>query len=167
MLRLIRFTITEVVIIIVCIAILTAVAINRTIGTQAVARDSERSADIDAIASKLESWYNGSGQGRYPSTAELVDNESWILANLKGIDPMALRSPNVLASDPPSIVTATNNVTTISGVTPQPTVDKYVYQPIAPDDSLCTNLSQKCLRFALYYRSEVDDTVHIKDSLAQ
>lgn len=86
------FTIVELLIVIVVIGILAALVLNSFQGVQARARDTERRTDINAVATQLEVYYNDNGG--YPSKADidLADN-SWALANLKGLDVEALKDP--------------------------------------------------------------------------
>lgn len=58
------FTLVELLVVIAIIAILAVVGITIFSGTQAVARDSRRKADIDSIAAALEANYN-SVSGKY------------------------------------------------------------------------------------------------------
>ncbi len=79
---------------------------------------------------------------------------------LRDIDQSSLISPNA-ASQSETFIPATNNIQTTAGVLPQPNANQYVYQPIQNDGSLCTNESQECRKFNLYYRLEGDNTVYM------
>lgn len=93
--------------------------------------------------------------GRYPSTA-IVGQETKVLGDL---DADSIVAPNTNSSDD-ALVAATNNDQTVSGVTPQPTINQYVYQPLQADSSLCSVSVQRCTKFNIYYRSEADNTVY-------
>ena len=157
------FTIVELVIVITIMGILLTLAVVNITATQVNARDTKRSSDTASIANSLETFYkNGTSTstsvGRYPSTALLASAETSIKAFLPDIDLAVVTAPgapNVGAS----FIPATNAVQTEVGVLPQPTIAQYVYQPIQADGTLCTTESQECRKFAIYYRSEIDNTV--------
>lgn len=77
------YTIIELLIVMVVVAILSGLILGSLQGTQAKARDAERAADIDNIRSKLEQYY--SDNGGYPNTVNTT-----LLAVL---DPGALVDP--------------------------------------------------------------------------
>lgn len=155
------FTIVELLIVIAIMGILLVLAVVNLRGTQAGSRDNERASDSQAIATHLESFYtsgnaSSSTFGYYPSTA-LIGQE---LTYLPDIDTKLLVAPGESsASD--SFFAATNNNETESGVTPQPdnTSYSYIYQPLAADGSLCTG-STECVKFNIFYKKEVDNTVY-------
>lgn len=123
-------------------------------------RDSERKSDTEAIALQLENYYlsgapNSSTTGNYPALDELIGSETNILTELS---PDSLKAPNKTSS---SFLAATNNTQTTAGVTPTPTIDTYIYQPIASDGSLCAVSTQDCRKFNLYYKNEIDGTINI------
>lgn len=84
------FTIVELLIVIVVIAILAALVLNTFAGVQQRARDTERTTDIKAIASQLEVYY--ADNGNYPSFTELSDS-TWRDTNMPGIDEGAFFAP--------------------------------------------------------------------------
>lgn len=155
------FTIVELLIVIAIMGILLVLAVVNLRGTQVDARDNERVADIESIATQLESFYNGgsassSSFGYYPSTA-LVGSENSFLPD---VDTKILIAPGeTTISD--SFFAATNNNQTEAGVTPQPdnASYSYIYQPLATDGTLCTG-STECRKFNLFYKKEKDDTVY-------
>jgi prepilin-type N-terminal cleavage/methylation domain-containing protein len=151
------FTIVELLIVIVVIGILAALVLNSFSGVQAKARDTERQTDVKSIATQAEAWYNQAGQGAYPATADLT-SDAWITTNLKGADLNAFRAPGVATN---SVVAATNIVETAAGVLPQPSKNQYVYQPL----TACTTTGSACVRFNLYYLTESDNVVQMKQSL--
>lgn len=84
------FTIVELLIVIVVIAILATLVIVTFTGIQQKARDSKRETDIDALDSHLEAFY--ANNGYYPTLAAL-QTPSWVASNMKGFDPSALTDP--------------------------------------------------------------------------
>jgi len=89
------FTIVELLIVIVVIAILATLVIVTFTGIQQKARDSQRQTDINALNSHLEAYY--ASNGNYPTLANLQDG-TWVSANLKGLDPESLLDPKAAAS---------------------------------------------------------------------
>jgi prepilin-type N-terminal cleavage/methylation domain-containing protein len=84
------FTIVELLIVIVVIGILATLVIVTFSGIQQKGRNSQRQTDINAVASHVSAFY--ADKGYYPTAAQLKDS-SWVAANLKGLDPEALRDP--------------------------------------------------------------------------
>ena len=84
------FTIVELLIVIVVIAILATLVIVTFTGIQQKARDSKRETDIDALDSHLEAFY--ADNGYYPTWDDL-NTPSWVASNMKGFDPSALTDP--------------------------------------------------------------------------
>lgn len=70
------FTIVELLIVIVVIAILAAISLVAYNGVQQRARDSQRKADVAAIVKALELYYND--KGRYPGTPDETGGSSTI-----------------------------------------------------------------------------------------
>jgi general secretion pathway protein G len=105
------FTIVELLIVIVVIGILAALVITTFSGIQRKARDSERQTDINAVHGQVEAYY--AQNGKYPTLANLQDNSAannWVSQNLKGLDPSALKDPNIGTTTPYPVgsPTATN-----------------------------------------------------------
>lgn len=155
------FTIVEIIVTITIMAILLTLAVVNVTSSEANARDAERKADMESLALNLESFYKNvdpsiplSGSG-YPNTTLLTD--ATITSTLPDIDPKSVRAPGVTESDPISVVAATNNVQTITGVTPLPTSSSYVYQPLSETDALCT--TGACRKFNIFYFQETTNTV--------
>lgn len=174
------FTVVEIVITITIMAILLVLSTVSFQATMANSRDNEREDDIETLALQIESYYNSgndvdSTQGQYPSvdpTNSLTDSDTSTNTNeltlLRNLDPVNIVAPESDSSILSSLIAATNNTQTTAGVTPQPTKDQYVYQPIAADGSLCDNIATKtCTKFNLYYRTEVDNTVKMITSRHQ
>lgn len=84
------FTIVELLIVIVVIAILATLVIVTFTGIQQKARDSKRQTDVNALASHLAAYF--ANNGYYPTVTDL-QNATWVSANMKGFDPSALTDP--------------------------------------------------------------------------
>lgn len=165
------FTIVELIITITIMGILLTLAVVNLNATQISARDVERKTDIETIATTLEAYYNSNDSshsgsvdlagGSYPATLN-ISNDTNLKTALPGIDPRVLRAPGVETTDPKSLTVAANNIQTVAGVLPQPTISTYIYQPIKKDGSLCTKIVNRgdCRKFNLYYKLEADGTVY-------
>ena len=93
------FTIVELLIVIVVIAILATLVIVTFTGIQQKARDSQRQTDINALNSHLAAYY--ASNGVYPTLANLQDmtaTTGWVAVNMKGLDPESLRDPKAAAN---------------------------------------------------------------------
>ena len=178
------FTVVELIITITIMAILLALSVIGLRSTQINGRDEERKTDTANIARSLEGMYpsvtNGlllptnelpSGSG-YPSTELLktygIDNiDSYSTGAFSKED---LQAPGITGSNI-SLIMATNDVQTPTGVMPAPTIDTYIYQPIGTSsmypNKLCTPLLTVCRKFNLYYRLEGDGTVQMITSKNQ
>src|ERR1044072_8682606 len=84
------FTIVELLIVIVVIGILATLVIVTFTGIQQKARNTKRQTDINAIQSHVEAYY--AQNGYYPTLAHMND-ATWRSANIKGLDPDALKDP--------------------------------------------------------------------------
>jgi len=84
------FTIVELLIVIVVIAILATLVIVTFTGIQQKARDSQRQTDINALDSHLEAYF--AQNGYYPTLLDM-QTPAFISANMKGLDPQALIDP--------------------------------------------------------------------------
>lgn len=162
------FTLVEVVITITIIGLLLIIAAVSLNASQMNARDAERRTDVEGIALHLESFYSSGSDtltpGGYPGTDQIA-SEASIKSALRDIDTANLRAPNYSGTGT-SLVAATNATQTTSGVSPQPTINQYVYQPIN-NSTLCTSTAAKCTKFVLYYRSEISGTVQMIKSRNQ
>jgi len=158
------FTAVELAIVIVIMGILLTVGIISFRGMQATSRDKEREADVQAIATLLESIYPqeiktvpGIGgaivkkAGSYPSRA-VFDFETGtprkyynlVFENLtRGAD----CAPDANCNPPSSLITSTN-------LTPTPTVSQYIYVPSQPGGIGCGDVDEECRRFKIYYKLE-------------
>lgn len=150
------FTIIELIIVITVMGILLVLGVVNLNGSQSSARDAERKADIETIAAHLETYYIAGSDtditvGHYPFASNtaptgLIGNET---TYLRDIDPKSLQAPNM---DTSSLVAASNNLAQ------SPTINQYIYQPIASDGSLCDTLTKECRKFNLYYKLETATT---------
>jgi len=154
------FTVIELIVVMVILGILLSIGAVGLNSSLAPARDDERKTDVQSIATALESYYNSKATlPSYPSTAELTNSETAIMNSLTNVDIKIFRAPGV--SDAANTFTlATNNTTTTAGVTPQPTIGQYVYQPLQAGGALCTLTTQTCERFNIFYKLEGDNTVY-------
>lgn len=149
------FTLVELLITMTIMTILLVLVVVNLRSNEANARDEKRKTDASNIAQQLETYYeaelNSNDPGAYPATAD-VDTEAEVKAVLSDLDPKSLRAPDVADSSAMSFTVATT-----SGAQ-TPTVDKYIYQPLKTDGSLCTTFSSgaanECRRFILYYKLE-------------
>lgn len=156
------FTVVEMIITVTIMGILLLLAVVNVNTSQVRARDDERRTDIQSIGLALESYYRTGAAtstefGVYPSLSMLVSEETLKTALPDATDESFL-APNTdtLLS---SFIPATNAVTTTTGVTPQPNISEYVYQPLKADNTLCAIADTDCVKFNLYYRLETDETV--------
>lgn len=114
------FTIVELLIVIVVIGILATLVIVTFAGIQKKGRDSQRQTDINSVASHVEAFY--AQFGYYPTHADIT-TASFLSANMKGLDPEALKDPKGAA------------LTIIAGATPDG--DQYSY--LASGATACVN----------------------------
>ena len=166
------FTVVELVITITIMAILLTLGVVNMRGSQANSRDAERKADIETIAKHLETYYTSGTDGQtptyeYPSTELVSNGTSYMTQVLRDINVASLTAPGI--DDPATtFLPATNSVPTVAGVLPQPTIDQYVYQPISSTGALCeASTVEECRKFNLYYRTEVDNVIHMVTSKNQ
>lgn len=162
------FTIVEVIITITIMGILLTLAVVNVNSTQLKSRDDERKADVEAIATNLEAFFNSGTDnatsfGRYASTG-VVGSETNIKNALRDADLRSFLAPGV-TNIALTFVSSTNagtspSIQTIAGVLPQPTIAQYVYQPIKTDGSVCVSGNVDCRKFNIFYRLEGDNTVY-------
>lgn len=163
------FSIIEVVITITVLAILLTLGVVGMNATQVNARDAERKADVEAIAVYFEDFYKNDrswdGVGGTYIGGWMINDLS--IHNMT-IDRKTLRAPGVKDHEPQSLIASTNTVESTSGVLPQPTINQYVYQPIADNGNWCgDHLVLICSRFNIYYRLEKDNSVQMITSKNQ
>lgn len=164
------FSIIEIVITITILGILLALGVVGMNTAQMNARDAERQADVEAIGMHLEAYYRtetadksvSSKAGTYPGTFYMST------AYYRTIFfPDANSDIFIAPGASSSIVIATNTIESASGVSPQPTIDQYVYQALTRTDTTCTDhylVAAGCTRFNLYYRLEKDGSVQMVKS---
>lgn len=160
------FTIIELIVVIAIMGALIIMGVVNMRDSQMNARDTERKNDAESLALQLEIFYNAgspvsSVAGRYPATTELIGNEQSLLRDLSK---NALIAPGYTES---TLVAATNNIQSVSGIQPAVTVNTYVYQPITADGELCTLQTQECRKFNLYYATEFDGNTNLVQSKNQ
>ena len=135
------FTIVELLIVIVVIAILATLVIVTFTGIQQKARNSQRQTDINALDSHIEAYF--ASNGNYPTFGNLQD-PTWVAANMKGLDPASLTDPKVPAAD----VDATH-----TGIKNAADVTHYGYVTVP---ATCDNTNTQCTGFTLTAKLEGD-----------
>lgn len=169
--RKLGFTIIELIVVITIMAVLLSLGFVNLRSTIVTSRDQQRATDVNNFRLALESFYKTGYSGstaynRYPSLDQLNNGATSLKTILPGFDNKNLIAPDMtVVTD--TLVLATNNTETTTGVTPQPTVNQYVYQPLTKDEVLCSTVSQQCQKFNIYYRQESDNTVIMVQSLNQ
>ena len=153
------FTVTELLIVIVIMSILLILAVVNVRSTQVQARDNERHADVENISVVLDRFHKNTHNNRwrntYPGTTNMMTPyiTNYLRSNLgQG----SQHAPGVDVNGPTSIVIATNNNQTTTGVRPLPTISTYVYQPLTPTNAVCTTYAATtpCIKYNLFYRLE-------------
>ncbi len=131
------FTIVELLIVIVVIGILAALVLNTFSGAQKRARDTERTGDINALATQLEVYYND--KGAYPQW-EQINTEAEAKAAFPGLDVGAMNAPSN---------------TDLFDLQATPSAQTYEYGYVAVDSTgqPCA-LDNACAKFTLSYRKE-------------
>lgn len=142
------FTLVELLIVIVVIAILAAIVITTFSGVQARARDAERQTDIKAIASQLEVYYTD--KGNYLPLADMQSTTT-ATTTLKGLSPGALKDPTD---------TSTNSVQTAA-----PSTTNKRYQYVVPA-GCATTTPTGCTSFTISYWNEADSSVKSTSGLS-
>jgi prepilin-type N-terminal cleavage/methylation domain-containing protein len=165
------FTIVELIIVITIMGILLTLGVVNLRGSQIGARDSERVSDVENISLALEDFYrNGNdsvSNGSYAGTSTSSATNATIVTTLRDIDIKIILAPGVTDESTKSLISATNTTQTTVGVTPQPEIDQYVYQPLLSTGALCTSSTLGCRKFNIFYRLESDNTVYMVTSKNQ
>jgi len=176
------FTLIELLITLTVMVILVILAVITVRSTQATARDEKRKTDIENIARGLELRYvNGNPKatspwvykGAYPGTNEILhalgedrSSQDFVPAQITGGYITELL-PDTSAENfvppgggtfYPSCVWACQPAETQSFIESISTPGKYIYEPIDADGNICPG--KECVRFNLYYRTEVDNVIH-------
>lgn len=170
------FTIVELMVTVTVLVILLTVAVVRLTSTQAGSRDQEREADISALATALESFYqNGSSSGSiprgyYPGAIQVQAAASTTppFHNfLEGIDRNIYTAPDRTIHNSfginPSYASApvgSNADGSYSDSQARALLSAfhYLYQPLQRDNTFCATYTN-CVKFNLYYLNEDTDTV--------
>jgi prepilin-type N-terminal cleavage/methylation domain-containing protein len=140
------FTIVELLIVIVVIAILATLVIVTFTGIQQKARDSQRQTDINAVDSHLEAFY--ASNGYYPTLADLTSS-TFLTNSMKGLDPESLVSPKGAAI-----------VATASSATQE----AYGYEATGCTTTSASSATNACTGFTLTSELEASSTVYTKKS---
>ncbi len=164
------FTIIELIITVAILGILMVLAVVNITASQVKSRDDERRADIEAIGLSLESYYTlgvegATEYGRYPDTS-VTDSETDIQTAFPNANLDSFKAPAVTAATS-TFVPAVNADEKVDGVSPQPTTDEYVYQPLSAAGTLCTSSATECVKYNLFYQLEGDATVYRYESKNQ
>ncbi len=173
------FTIVELVITVTIIGILLTLVVVNMSSAQVNARDSERKADVEAIALSFEAYNNNDVEGlglltgnTYPGVNYIYP--TWLTTVLPfaaDLDPKSYKAPAENDSDTVSLVPATNNIQTTAGILPRPSAsnDVYVYQAILGSGALCNDpvINGSCRKFNIFYYQEADNSVKMITSKNQ
>jgi len=182
------FTLTELLITISVMIILMTLAVVSVRSTQLNARDEERKTDIENIARGLERRYvegnpkatmPWSAKGSYPGTNEILHAlggtqatftptqvaNGYLTTLLPGTTEKTFQSPNSTTVDFGMWCTASctgystaNIAATNNAINNYTTISKYTYTPVDRNNNICYN--GDCVKFFLYYRSEVDGQLY-------
>jgi prepilin-type N-terminal cleavage/methylation domain-containing protein len=153
------FTIVELLIVIVVIAILAAITIVAYSSIQARTRDTERQADINSVGKKLTEFRIINGY--YPRFDDMVDNNlTWITTNLTGLPADAVVAPGGVDANSFN-----------GGMTPE--TNEYSYRSYFDDSGgvqrYCSQATlttyaktvADCNRYELRWHSESDGTIKL------
>ena len=161
------FTIVELIIVITIMGILLVLGVVNLRGSQVSARDSQRRSDVDAIAANLDQYYStgntdlGLSAGTYLSTTSWNGTNTGLLSILPDMDPKSIVAPGNSDLTHVSFIPATCSgicSQSVFGISPQPTTDQFVYQPLQSDGTLCTDVAQGCRKFNIFFRYETPPT---------
>lgn len=180
------FTVIEILIVMLVLAILTTLTVVSLRGNQASARDSERAADIQTIMRGLEARFQKGNPkitaaasphyvqaGSYPDNNEMkhILGESvsgmtptqvsggYVTEVLTGTETKGLTAPGQSAI---SLVLSCPNCCNCemdegTSADATTTINTYVYEPLDVDGKVCVDT--RCVRYNLYYRTEAGDTL--------
>jgi len=93
--------------------------------------------------------------GSYPAVALI--SEELLSLSFQGVDVKSFIAPNSTAVSE-SFIPAINSDQSTNGVSPQPSTNQYIYQPIDSNGNLCHDYD--CRKYNLFYRLEGDNTVY-------
>lgn len=181
------FTVVELVVVMVIMAILLVLASFSISQSRANARDTERTADADALSRGIEARY-AQGElnkaittaptyvkaGTYPTSNEINHIKGQSVSGFdpiqiaEGYGPVAFPGTSIASFAPPgtssysgfvvSTCSPVENKTAGSCLQTATTKDTYVYEPIDASGGLCDSTAAGCVRFNLYWRLETDLT---------
>ncbi|HTJ73182.1 MAG TPA: prepilin-type N-terminal cleavage/methylation domain-containing protein [Verrucomicrobiae bacterium] len=141
------FTLVELAIVIVIIAVLASVTIFTYAKVQVNARDSARASSVASISEALERYYRKNGE--YPSCAQITQSGSQVSTLLGGLDPTILVTPTASSS-------TTNSISGCTDLTAGSGTDVYAY---VGDGSTACSTGTACSSYTLEYRKEADGTI--------
>lgn len=168
------FTIVEMIVVIVVMAILLSLTLINLAGQQVISRDNEREQKAENIARGLERYYNEVAKpsvnviGRYPDRATAIND---IVANnvLPGVESANFyftfnnNALNFVVANDPTGTTPAEDAAAITAINTLATVNSVVYVPKVWSTAnsrweMC-GTDEACTRFGLYYRTE-DNVLH-------
>jgi prepilin-type N-terminal cleavage/methylation domain-containing protein len=135
------FTLVELAIVIVIIAVLASITIFTYAKVQVNARDTTRANSTQALGEALEKYYGKNGE--YPSCAQMTQSGSQVAA-LLGIEQSILLTPTASSG-------TTNSITGCSNLSAGAGSDVYAY--VGDGTSTCTT-GTACSNYTLQYRQE-------------
>lgn len=165
------FTLIELLITITIMVVLLTLTVVNLRSTQANARDEKRRTDIANIARGLEAYYDngdfahGIDRGYYPGAQQVADAYSAsppyaTKEFLPGVPESSFQAPNKDTGNSFYYDTAkVGGVYSDSAVRTALATTPYLYQPLTRSDTFCDSWTD-CVKFNLYYLTEVDDMVH-------
>jgi len=136
------FTVVELLVVIVIIAILTAISIVVYSQVRVTGRDSDRSSKVKVIAESLENYYSKNGE--YPGCTAMTQSGSSVSTNvLDGLNPSVLIAPKSASGVTNSIICA--------AITGSTTTDSFGY---VGDGTATCNTGAACSQYTLQYKEE-------------
>jgi prepilin-type N-terminal cleavage/methylation domain-containing protein len=135
------FTLVELAIVIVIIAVLASITIFTYAKVQVNARDTARASGAQAIGEALEKYYGKNGE--YPSCAQMTQSGAQV-ATLLNIDQSILLTPTAPSG-------TTNSIAGCSDLTAGTGSDAYAY---VGDGSTACSTGTACASYTLEYRQE-------------
>jgi prepilin-type N-terminal cleavage/methylation domain-containing protein len=160
------FTLVELAVTIVVLAILSVIVAGGPAVFLVQSRDKERNDDMFAITRQLERAYTEqlTGKPSYPTPTQFATDIAGLSGTMKGATADIFIAPGQSSS---SVVAATS--TSLTAPIATMTADKYVYQAFnsaSASAGLCGS-SDTCVRYNLYYQSEQYSTLIKIKSLHQ
>lgn len=126
------FTIVELLIVIVVIAILAMLVLTTYSGIQAKARNSQRQTDVQSLQTQIEAFF--SQNGYYPSRTDMND-ATWRSTNMKSLDAQSLVDPK--------------NPTQAQTLVAAPAANSYSYAVTDSADASCEADDTQCAKYTL------------------